>query len=1122
MHITYIVRIAMRSVDTGLAPVWRHMKILHVDDEPGFRELVSFFLGRQGDFEVEPAGSAEEALQRLSSEKYDAIVIDYTLPGMDGIELLKIVRAQGNKIPIVMFTGKGREDTAAMALNNGADFYLEKGTNPQAHFAELGNMLNQSVRTRRMDEDIAKSERFLSNVFSSIQDGISILDKDLTILRVNSTMERWYAHKSPLVGKKCFDAYHCRDAQCEVCPSLKTIETGKAAVEVVPKVGPGGLQAGWLEVFTFPMIESGASEPAGVIEYVRDVSDRRKAEIELNAALKRYRELGAIIDKSPTILVKWKAEPGSPVSYISAGITRFGYSRDDFVSTFVYDDIIHKEDLERNRREFRERVASGAMDFIQEYRIVTKSGEPRWVEDHTYVKRDKAGRPLEYEGVVIDVTPRKMAQQKSEDLASRLQAIVDAFPDLYFLTSSDGTILEFNAAKVSDLYVPPQKFLGQRMQDVLPLEVGQLFLDAERKISASGKAVSVEYTLEMSGDQRAFEARILPFKRGNLLIVVRDITVRRAAQDALRLSEYRYRQLADSIVDVFFAFDRGMRYTYWNKASEELTGTTAGEAIGKHYSEIFKGPQADSAMSAYLEVLRSRKPKRFQTEYDIGGSRRTFELTAHPTEEGISVIAKDVTERMIAEETLRERDLQFKKLSSHVPGMIYQFKKRPDGTYCVPYTSDAIKGIFGCSPEDVKEDFSPISRVILPADLGKVIESIEGSARDLSPWVCEYRVQVPGKPIRWLFGHSTPERLADGSIVWHGFNADITERKQAEELVRASEEKYRNLVELAQEGIILTDKDSNVVFANRRLTEMLGRTTDEMLGRPVFQFLDESSIGLAKAKIEERKTGISDRYEVTFVKKNGTFLRVSAGVTPVMNEEGRFAGSLAVVSDISDRLRYEEALEAANAKLNLLGHVTRHDALNQLAILVGWLQIAQEMSTEKATQEYLKNMMAAADSIHKQLDFAGDYMKMGVARPRWLRLDEAFQSGVAGLDTEGIQVSSSLKGFEVFADPMLERVFHNLLDNTLRHGGKVTRVTVTSSERKGRLLIVYEDDGVGIPESERSVLFARGHGKHTGFGLFLVREVLTITGITIEEKGEHGKGARFELIVPAGGYRTVD
>jgi len=149
---------------------------------------------------------------------------------------------------------------------------------------------------------------------------------------------------------------------------------------------------------------------------------------------------------------------------------------------------------------------------------------------------------------------------------------------------------------------------------------------------------------------------------------------------------------------------------------------------------------------------------------------------------------QDITERKQAEEKIREKDMQFRKLSSNVSDLLYQFTRRPDGSYCVPIASEGIKNIFGCSPEDVLDDFTPIGRVIYPDDAVRVISDIEYSAEHLTHFTCEFRVQIPGKEIQWIFSRSTPEKLPDGSVTWFGFNADITERKKAElELLLAKE-----------------------------------------------------------------------------------------------------------------------------------------------------------------------------------------------------------------------------------------------------------------------------------------------------------------------------------------------
>jgi hypothetical protein len=134
------------------------------------------------------------------------------------------------------------------------------------------------------------------------------------------------------------------------------------------------------------------------------------------------------------------------------------------------------------------------------------------------------------------------------------------------------------------------------------------------------------------------------------------------------------------------------------------------------------------------------------------------------------------------EEELRNNNSIFvKKISSQVPGMLYLFRMKTDGTFSVPFTTDAIKDIFGCSPEDVRNDFSSITKVILPDDRERVINSIKDSASNLSLWECEYRVQIPGQPVRWMHGQSMPDKLPNGDIVWYGFNTEITKSKKLEQ-----------------------------------------------------------------------------------------------------------------------------------------------------------------------------------------------------------------------------------------------------------------------------------------------------------------------------------------------------
>ncbi|MCX6834750.1 MAG: PAS domain S-box protein, partial [candidate division Zixibacteria bacterium] len=285
----------------------------------------------------------------------------------------------------------------------------------------------------------------------------------------------------------------------------------------------------------------------------------------------------------------------------------------------------------------------------------------------------------------------------------------------------------------------------------------------------------------------------------------------------------------------------------------------------------------------------------------------------------VVVLTQDITERKLAEQALQERDVRFRKLSSWVPGMIYQFTRKPDGSYCVPFTTEAIRDIFGCSPEDAREDFSPIVKVILSEDLAKVVDSIEYSAKHLTIWSCEYRVQIPGRPVRWMSGVAAPERLADGSIAWYGFNTDITESKRAEEALRESREILGAVLNAIPVRVFWKDKSlaylgCNTPFAQdagfEKPEDVIGKTDYAMGWRAqadLYRADDRAVIerGEAKLLIEEPQTTPS-----------GEQIHLMTSKVPLRDASGEIIGVLGAYQDITERKRAEVALRKSEALLS--------------------------------------------------------------------------------------------------------------------------------------------------------------------------------------------------------------
>ena len=173
-------------------------------------------------------------------------------------------------------------------------------------------------------------------------------------------------------------------------------------------------------------------------------------------------------------------------------------------------------------------------------------------------------------------------------------------------------------------------------------------------------------------------------------------------------------------------------------------------------------------------------------------------------------------------------------------------------------------------------------------------------------------------------------------------------------------------------------------------------------------------------------------------------------------------------------------------------------------------------------QKYIEIEKRIAETIKKQIQFTKDYHEIGVQSPQWYNVKKTIETATAPLPLPQGTLGISLENVSIYADPLLEKVFYNLVENALRYGREPIRITFTSRQHGDNISIVCEDNGQGVPDEFKEAIFRRQYFKHTGFGLFLSREILGITGLSIRESGEPGKGARFEITVPQGYFHIED
>ncbi|MCU0859949.1 MAG: PAS domain S-box protein [Thermoplasmata archaeon] len=344
-------------------------------------------------------------------------------------------------------------------------------------------------------------------------------------------------------------------------------------------------------------------------------------------------------------------------------------------------------------------------------------------------------------------------------------------------------------------------------------------------------------------------------------------------------------------------------------------------------------------------------------------------------------------------------------------------------------------------------------------------------------------------------------------------------RRGLEHTLAESEKMYRDIFEGSGDAIFIHRPGGKFFAVNREACRCLGYTREELLTMGPEDIDDKTSAMRVNERTSAALKGGAQRFEAIQVRKDGSCFPVEVNLRTFDYMDG--PAIIATLRDMTERKRAEETIIRAKDKLGLLGAITRHDISNKLLTIYGYLEAMDGTVDDATRKKYLSRAKDAATVIAEQLRFAGDYQKAGTKEPVWTDVGTAVEAAASGFEVQRIVIHPGLKGLEVLADPMVDKVFWNLIDNAVRHGDGVTRIEFSAHPRGNSMVIVVEDDGGGITEKDKERIFEAGYGRNTGMGLFLVREILGITGMTITETGDTDRGARFELSVPEGKFRTA-
>jgi PAS domain S-box-containing protein len=582
-------------------------------------------------------------------------------------------------------------------------------------------------------------------------------------------------------------------------------------------------------------------------------------------------------------------------------------------------DTVHLEDRDKVHRIFQASLDNRAPYEI-EHRLSFPDGRIKYVHEHCETSYSADGRPLRSIGTVQDITERKEMENallESRQLLTEAQRIAQVGSWEYDIASDTHTwseelfrIYEIDPVKDGASYEGCLNATHPDDRDAITrayldsVETGQPYESEHRLLMADGR---IKHVHERCETICGVDGTLL-----RSVGMMQDITERKLAERKLKEALEFSESIINAIPDILFELDRDGRYLNVWTQNPELLAAQKNALLGKTVHEVLSPENA----AASMEAIREADEKGFAQGSDIGidlpQGRRWFSHTLSKKPCGETgaptflALSRDITERKQLEEALAARERELRALAESSPGMMGSFYLRPDGTICMPYVSPNIYELFGLHPEDVAEDASPLMRLSHPNDAQRVRDAIAESARTMTPWHCEYRIEHPLKGERWMEGNTNPMPHPDGGVVWYGYVHDITERKLAERKLKETLEFSESVVNAIPDLLFEMDGHGRYLNIWTHSPELLAAQKEILLGNTVNDMLGpESAAAVMESLREAEEKGVSFGKTIALDLPNGmSWFELSVS----RKTEGTF---LMLSRDISGRKRLEAELLAS-------------------------------------------------------------------------------------------------------------------------------------------------------------------------------------------------------------------
>jgi len=737
-----------------------------------------------------------------------------------------------------------------------------------------------------------------------------------------------------------------------------------------------------------------------------------------------------------------------------------------------------------------------------------------------------------------------------------LQNLMEHIPDSIFFKDLESRFIKINRACAEKFGLNnPEEAVGKSDFDFFDDDHADEAYNDEQEIIRTGSPIVGKIEKEVLNDSKntikwSSTTKLPLYDDNGTLIgtfgIARDITEQRNAEIKVEETTQFYNQIISNTSDGIFVCDRNLRYIYWNPAMEVISGYKSEDVLGKTAFELFPHVKRKNLDELYQRALNGEKVYSDDYKFNIpetgkSGWARAFYGPIRDKHGNITRVLGtviDITRRKKAEENLRKSDETLNKLSKQVPGAIYQFQQFPDGTSRFPFASDGICDIYELSPEELSENAEAAIARIHPHDFEEVSESITQSFHTLEPWGIDYRVCLPKNGIRWLRGRSRPEKMPDGSVIWHGYIYDITEEKKIQEANRLLKTQLQAVLDTMPNQIYVKDFDGRIMMTNKAAADHHDMKASELLGK------NDTDLGVDEQKAGEFlestrkviKTGKTEFIPEGSVRKPDETIEWHQAIKVPFRHPGLNKPCvLIVVTDITLRKQKEEELRETigiagdqNKRLLNFAHIVSHNLRNHAGNISMLLSLYDEEESDEEKEELFGHLQAASNQLNETISDLNEIVAAQdkpVNTNKELNLSEYIAKIKEVLTTEIIAnnvkfVEDVPSGLCMRGNPAyLESIILNLLSNAIkyRHPQRNPVIEIKASHKKGKTFFEVSDNGRGLDmEKYGDKLFGmyntfHGNENAKGIGLFITKSQVESMGGTIEVESEIEKGTTFKI-----------